>query len=90
MNKFNVGDIVRNKFAPTYGGVITSILKRPGDPPAGWYPTAANNYTPPITHDIYLYKVDGVDIMMYEDTLVLDELYYKSLERDNKLSELGI
>ena len=50
----------------------------------------ANNYTPPKMPNIYMYEVEGYGTMMFEYTIDLDKEYYKMINRDSKLKELGI
>lgn len=89
-NKFNIGDKVYNIYLPNINGFVTRIYERPDNPPANWVPTAANNYTPPKMPNIYLYEVEGYGTMMFEYTIDLDKEYYKMINRDSKLKELGI
>ncbi len=86
--KFKIGDKVYNKYVPNSSGFITNIYVREDNPPANWYPTEENDYTPPKMPLICMYKTDIVRIYQFEYTLEYDNEYYKMINRDNKLNEI--
>ena len=89
IQKFKVGDKVYNKYMPKSSGFITDIYVREDNPPANWRPTE-DDFIPPKMPLICLYKTDNCPIYQFEHTLEYDKVYYKMINRDNRLNELGV
>lgn len=89
IQKFNIGDKVYNKYVPNSSGFITNIYVREDNPPANWRPTE-DNFIPPKMPLICLYKTDSISVYQFEYSLEYDKDYYKMINREDKLNEIGI